>query len=92
MLLSYQVGYPGWKLFAQMGVPLRIRVYYKYDEEAKVFCAASNDFAPRHAFAVEASTWEDLQKEVLYAIEEAFEIVFQKDVKESQLKPVYVPA
>lgn len=92
MFMGYQVGYPGWKLLAKMGVPLRVRIYVKFDKEAGVFCAASNDFAPKHAFAVEANTWEELQKEVVLAIEEAFEIVFEKDVKESQLKPVYLPS
>lgn len=89
-MLTYRVGFPGWKVAARLGMPLMVKVEIAYDTEAGCFIAISNDFNPKFGIAVEGETWDEILKEVDIAIDEAMESVFR--VKpEDVVKPYFVP-
>ena len=57
----YRVGFPGWKLAARMGMPLRIRVNVHFDEESKSYWAASPDL---DGLVVSGATLDELRDEI----------------------------
>lgn len=89
MKFSYPVGFIGWKLFARLGVPLRIRVYMMRDEEAGVFVATCDDFLPKFGITVESETWEGIHKELRIAVNEAVEFCFGKSEEQFKFDPVF---
>lgn len=60
----YRVGMPGWKLAAELGVPVRLRVYIKQDLEANVYVAESPDL---NGLIVEGHTLDEIKGEALAA-------------------------
>ena len=91
MRFAYPVGFVGWKFFARLGVPLRVRVFVMYDDEAKVFVATSDDFLPEFGLTVESDTWDGIFKEIHIALEEAEEICLGKADDKVKLDPVLRP-
>lgn len=89
-MFSYRVGFPGWKLAAKLGVPLRVVVNVIFDSETGYFTALSDDFNPQAGIAAEAKTWNELVKEVESEIEEAMEFIF-KNKHEDEVTPFFVP-
>ena len=87
-MFSYRVGYPGWKLAARLGVPLKVVIGVMYDSEAKVFVAWSDDFMPEFGCVAESETWEGLKKELGYVFDDAFETIFGAKGKEPKIEPV----
>jgi predicted RNase H-like HicB family nuclease len=63
----YRIGYPFWKTFARMGVPLKLRVLVQRDDEAGVFIATSDDL---RGLAAEAETMDALVVEVKSVIDD----------------------
>lgn len=55
-----RVGFPGWKLLARLGLPVRVRVVVHFDNESKSFWAESPDLA---GFAVAGESLEELKRE-----------------------------
>jgi len=60
----YRVGFPGWKLAAKLGVPVRLRVNIRHDLEANVYVAESPDL---DGLIVEAHTLDEIKDEALAA-------------------------
>jgi predicted RNase H-like HicB family nuclease len=60
----YRVGFPGWKIAAKMGIPVRLRVNITQDIEANVYVAESPDL---EGLIVEAHTLDELKEEALSA-------------------------
>lgn len=89
-MFSYRVGFPGWKLAARLGVPLKVVVNVIFDSETCYFTALSDDFNPEAGIAAEAKTWDELVKEVESEIEEAMEFIF-KSKHEDEVTPFFVP-
>ena len=58
----YRVGFPGWKLAAKLGVPVRLRVYIKQDLAANVYVAQSPDL---QGLVIEGHTLEEVKNEAL---------------------------
>lgn len=54
------VGFPGWKLFARMGLPVRVRVAVHFDDESRTLWADSPDLA---GLAVAGDTLAELLRE-----------------------------
>lgn len=73
----YRVGLPFWKVIANLGFPISIRIYVMHDTEANVFIAESPDL---QGLVAEASSIESLKVEVQYLIDELLML---------QLKPVH---
>lgn len=67
----YRIGFPGWKLAAQMGVPLSLCVDVHFDHEAMVYWAASPDL---DGLVVEGATLDELRTEVRAAAEMLLEL------------------
>ena len=63
----YRIGFPFWKQFARVGVPLTVRVNVMRDSEAGVYVATSDDL---RGLVCEAATMDDLVKEVNESITE----------------------
>ncbi len=57
----YRVGFPFWKVAAQLGAPMLIRVDVMQDKEAGVFVATSPDL---HGMVAEAKSVEELFRAV----------------------------
>ncbi len=57
----YRLGWPCATFFAEMGMPLLIKVEIIYDNEANVYVATSLDLK---GLVVEAETLDELEKEV----------------------------
>lgn len=77
-MISYRVGAPGWKIAARFGFPLKVKVFVRWDGEAKVFVAVSDDFLPDFGCVAESSTWDGLQKELNAVFDDAMETIFRK--------------
>ena len=60
----YRVGFPGWKLAARLGVPVRLRVNIRQDLEANVYVAESPDL---DGLIVEGHTLDEIKDEALSA-------------------------
>jgi predicted RNase H-like HicB family nuclease len=56
-MLSYRVGFPGWKIAARAGLRVKLRIDVLRDEEAKVFVARSPDL---RGLVAEAETLDEL--------------------------------
>lgn len=64
-----------------------ISVNVMFDSEANVFIAETDDFMPQFGCVVEAETWEELERKLLFALSEAFEEVLNKPSENRVLKP-----
>ena len=62
--MEYRVGSEGWTEAAKAGLPLFCDVSARWDPEANVFVAESEDFLPAFACVAESPTWEGLGKEL----------------------------
>lgn len=60
----YRVGFPGWKLAAKYGIPVKLRVNITQDLEANVYVAQSPDL---DGLIVEAHTLDEVKDEALAA-------------------------
>ena len=63
----YRIGLPMWKLAANIGIPLKLRVYVFHDKEANVYVATSRDLP---GLVAEAATVDQLIEEVNSSAEE----------------------
>jgi len=61
----YRIGFPGWKLAARAGIPLRLRVQAFKDEESNSYWAKSDDL---DGLVVSGATLDELQGEVMAAV------------------------
>lgn len=59
--MFYRVGLPFWKIAADLGVPMMVRVNAFHDKEANVFVATSPDLK---GLVAEAETLDALEREV----------------------------
>ena len=57
----YRVGFPGWKIAARFGVPIRVLVQVSQDKEAGVYIATSGDI---DGLVLEADSLDSLREEV----------------------------
>lgn len=73
----YRVGLPFWKVIANLGFRISIRIYVMHDSDANVFIAESPDL---HGLVAEANSLESLKAEVQICIDELLSL---------QLKPVH---
>ena len=67
----YRIGFPLWKMFARIGMPMKLRINVMHDSEADVFVATSNDL---RGLVCEAQTPEQLVSEINIAIDELMSI------------------
>ena len=65
----YRVGFPGWKLAAKLGVPVRLRVFIAQDLEGLV---------------LEGQTLEEIKNEALSCSKILLEIALNKSAPETQ--------
>ena len=70
-----RVGSEGWTAAAKAGLPLICEVSARWDPEAGVFVAESEDFLPAFACVAESPTWEGLGKELDAVFSDALESV-----------------
>ncbi len=70
MELYWSVGFPGWRIAAQLGCPIKIKVHVCRDVEAGVYFATSNAIG----LAVESESLDGLMKEIHIAIPALLEI------------------
>lgn len=83
-MFAYRVGFPGWKIAARLGLPLKIRVFVVYDEESKMLVAECNDFQPYLGIVTEGETFVELQRKIGECCEMAMEEAFSgSDVNQS---------
>ena len=73
--MEYRVGSEGWTAAAKAGLPLVCEVSARWDPEASVFVAESEDFLPAFACVAEFPTWEGLGKELDAVFSDALESV-----------------
>ena len=73
----YRIGFPFWKQFARVGVPMSIRVNVMRDDEAGVYVATSDGL---RGLVCEARTMDDLVKEVHETIHELMEFHLSRAV------------
>jgi predicted RNase H-like HicB family nuclease len=71
----YKVGFPGWKLAAKLGVPVRLRVFIAQDLESNVYVAQSPDL---EGLVLEGQTLEEIKKEALSCSKFLLEIALNK--------------
>ena len=71
----YRVGFPGWKLAAKLGVPVRLRVFIAQDLESNVYVAQSPDL---EGLVLEGQTLEEIKKEALSCSKFLLEIALNK--------------
>jgi len=67
----YRVGFPGWKLAARVGVPLKLRVEAFKDEESNSYWAKSDDL---DGLVVSGATLDELHAEVVSAATELLDL------------------
>jgi predicted RNase H-like HicB family nuclease len=77
----YRVGFPGWKLAAKLGVPVRLRVYIKQDLEANVYVAQSPDL---QGLVIEGHTLEEVKIEALACSKILLEQTLKKAAPETK--------
>ncbi len=75
--MMYRVGLPFWKVIANLGFPISIRIDVMHDPEVDVFIAGSPDL---QGLIAEANTLDDLKVEVQYCIDELLSL---------QLNPIH---
>ena len=73
--MEYRVGSEGWTAAAKAGLHLVCEVSARWDPEASVFVAESEDFLPAFACVAESPTWEGLGKELDAVFSNALESV-----------------
>lgn len=86
-MIAYRVGFPGWKIAARLGLPLKIRVFVIYDEESKMLVAECNDFQPYLGIVTEGKTFEELQRKVEECCDMAMEEAFSASVINKTIHP-----
>ena len=64
MRACWRLGFPGWRIAANLGVPIKIKVDVCHDAEAGVYFAASDDIG----LAVESDSLDGLMKEIHSAL------------------------
>lgn len=64
MKAYWNMGFPGWRIAAGCGMPIRIRIDVCRDEEAGVYFATSDDLG----LAVESASLDELIEEIHAAI------------------------
>jgi len=67
----YPVGWPLWKSFARLGVPLRFTLVVHFDSEARVFWAESPDL---DGLVVEGADLQEVRREALLAADMLLEL------------------
>jgi len=70
MTAYWRLGFPGWRIAAALGVPIRIKVDVWRDDEAKVYFASSDDIG----LAVEAGSLDELMTEIHAALPELIKL------------------
>ena len=92
MSFAYTVGWPGWKIAARLGIPLRVVFKFFRDTEAGVFVASCDNFLPEFAITCESETWDGLLAEIKACLEDASEATIgnMHDSNHHQIKPKLV--
>lgn len=75
----YRIGFPGWRLAARVGLPLRLRVQAFKDEESNSYWAKSDDL---DGLVVSGATLDELQREVMAAVS----VLLQLEVRNSKAR------
>lgn len=78
----YRVGWIGWKALARAGVSMLIKLEVARDEEAGVFICTSPDLP---GLVVEASTLEELHREVVGCVDMLMEDELHQPLKHKPL-------
>lgn len=60
MAFAWRMGFPGWQIAANMGMPIKVKVEVCRDDEAGVYYATSNDIG----LAVESESLDGIVKEI----------------------------
>ena len=60
MAFAWRMGFPGWRIAASMGLPIKVKVEVCRDDEAGVYYATSNDIG----LAVESESLDGIVKEI----------------------------
>ncbi len=68
--MYWRLGFPGWRIAANIGVPIQIKVDVCRDNEANVYYATSDDIG----LAVESDSLDALIKEIDLALPELLEL------------------
>ena len=76
-MFAYRVGFPGWKLLAQLGCPVKAKVTVTWDDEAQLFVGECTDFEPYLGIVTEAPTINLLKHKLLDCCHEALIEAFQ---------------
>jgi predicted RNase H-like HicB family nuclease len=79
--LMYRVGFPGWKLAAKFGLPIRLRVYITQDLEANVYVAESPDL---EGLVIEGHTLDEVKDEALACSKILLEAALHNPAPETQ--------
>ena len=77
----YRVGFPGWKLAAKLGLPVRLRVYITQDLDANVYVAQSPDL---EGLVIEGHTLDEVKSEALACSKILLEDALQNVAPETQ--------
>ena len=70
MQACWRLGFPGWRIAARLGFPIKIKVGVFHDTEAGVYFATSEDIG----LAVESESLDGLLKEIHAAIPVLLEV------------------
>ena len=70
MRFCWRLGWPGWRVFARLGVPIEIKIAICRDEEAKVYWATSHDIG----LGLESETLDGLMSEIHAAVPELLKL------------------
>jgi hypothetical protein len=68
--MYWRLGFPGWRIAANFGIPIQIKVDVCKDEEANVYFATSDDIG----LAVESDSLDALMNEIDLALPELLEL------------------
>lgn len=77
-----RVGFPCWKLFARLGLHIRVRVAVHFDADTKTFWADSPDL---DGLVVSGATPEELAREVHLAAAELLELQLAGTVRQDAI-------
>ena len=77
-MLTYRVGWPGWRVLARLGAPLHLRAVINYDPDVHCFWVTSPDL---QGLVVEGSNIEVLRKEVAGGVEMLLEWELQAGLR-----------
>lgn len=70
MRAYWRLGYPGWKIAAALGFPIKVKVEVCRDTEANVYFAVSDDIG----LALEANSLDLLIKDIELALPELLQL------------------